>query len=119
MKFLEQAALWFTFAVAVFGCTLPAADTKQGDKYNQLETLYGFEVTSEGMALKVISTGCTKPQNFYSEWRRTTEGYDISFIRRTPDRCRRAPVVETILIPLDQTRKNDHLRVLNPIKAEF
>ena len=119
MKFIEQAALWFTFAVAVFGCTLPAADTKNQGKYNQLETLYGFEIKADAIALKVRSTGCTKAQNFYSEWRRSADGYDVSFIRRTPDRCRRAPMLETILIPLDQTRKNDHLRVLNPIKAEF
>jgi len=118
MKILEQLALFFTFAVAILGCTLPAAESGESKQYNKLENLFGFEMVSEGIEVKVISNGCTKAQNFYSEWRQTSVGYDLSIIRRTPDRCRRAPMVETILIPLDQSMRNDHLRVLNPIKVK-
>lgn len=121
MKFAEQAALIFVFVMAVIGCSLPAADfdepvlTVRG---SEMEPLYGVRVTENNIEIDVTSTGCTKASHFYVEWMPAVGGYDIGIIRRTPDRCRRAPMIETIRIPLDHSEKNDHLRVLNPIKVK-
>ena len=118
MKYLERAALLFVTVVAMLSAMLPAAEEGESPKYNQMEVLYGFEMLTNGIAIDVIGTGCTSERNFFVEWRLTPDGYDLSIVKRTPDRCRRAPMMQRVMIELDPTAKNDQLRVMNPLKLK-
>ena len=121
MNIIKSVSVLFISSMAIIGCTLPASELNQeyrSVKTRSLETLYGFSVTQSFIIFTVISTGCTKEQDFHLQTSVVPNGYDVSIIRDKPDRCRRAPMYQEITIPLDHTRKNDHFRILNSIKMK-
>lgn len=121
MNTIKNLAVLFVFIMAVISCTLPSAEERTGSYHQdplELEVLYGFKLAEESIAFTVISTGCTEEQDFHLQTSATAEGYDVSIMRTKPDRCRRAPMYQQILIPLDHSRKNDHFRILNSVKMK-
>jgi hypothetical protein len=121
MNIIKNISFLFVFIMAVISCTLPAADERKQASFLQgmeLETLYGFNLGQESIIISVIGTGCTHEKDFHLQTSATPEGYDVSIMRIKPDRCRRAPMLEQIRIPLDPKRKNDHFRLLNSIKMK-
>ena len=121
MNMIKNLSFVFVFFTAVIGCTLPAAGSLNGNASQrplELETLYGFKLGKESIVITVISTGCTQQEDFHLQTSATPEGYDVSIMRIKPDRCRRAPMFEQVVIPLDPRRKNDHFRILNLVKMK-
>jgi hypothetical protein len=123
MNTMKNLAVLFVFLLAVISCTLPAAEERmtllnQTGLELELEVLYGFTLAQESIVITVVSTGCTKEEDFHLQTSSTPEGYDVSIMRIKRDRCRRAPMYQQIRIPLDHSRKNDHFRILNSVKMK-
>ncbi len=121
MNTFKNLSFLFVFLMAIISCTLPAAEESRFFEKQQpleLETLYGFKLGKESIIITVMGTGCTQEEDFYLHSSATAEGYDVSIIRTKPDRCRRAPMLQQIRIPLDPERKNDHFRLLNSVKMK-
>jgi hypothetical protein len=121
MNTIKNLAVFFVFIMAVISCTLPAADERTAlanKEPLEMEVLYGFKLAAESIVITVVSTGCTREDDFHLQTSPTPEGYDVSIMRTKPDRCRRAPMYEQIRIPLDHSRKNDHFRILNSVKMK-
>lgn len=121
MNMMKNLSFVFVLFIAVIGSTLPAAESlndKTRQRSLELETLYGFKLGKESIVITVISTGCTQQEDFHLQTSSTPEGYNVSIMRIKPDRCRRAPMLEQIVIPLDPRRKNDHFRILNLVKMK-
>lgn len=131
MNMLKNISFLFVLLMAVISYALPVIDMDSNksltskkpsnvnsEKVIPLETLYGFSIDPSGINFIVISNGCTKAEDFHMQTSSTPEGYDVSIFRKKPDRCRRVPMLKQITIPLDQSRKNDHFRILNSIKMK-
>ena len=121
MNIINKLSFLLVLITGVISCTLPAAEhtqDRQAKEAVSLETLYGFNMNEFAIVFTVISNGCTKDTDFQMQTSATPDGYDVSIIRGEPDRCRRAPMFKQITIPLDHSKKNEHFRILNPIKMK-
>jgi hypothetical protein len=74
-------------AVALASCAAVAAPQPPPADEPRIEALYGLTADKDGVKVRVGSNGCTKKEDFTF---RTTRSLPptLTFIRKTPDRCR-------------------------------
>ena len=86
---------------------------------SKLETLHAFSATPETLTFSVISTGCTRPEDFVVETRSVDGRCHVSILRIRPDRCRRAPYRVTLTRPWHPVSGClDNLVLANPMASQ-
>ncbi len=58
---------------------------------SRLERLYSFTAEGDALTFAVVSTGCTRAEDFVVETRMENGACHVSIVRVRADRCRRAP----------------------------
>ena len=88
----------------------------------KLEPLYGAQFTDKHVIIRVVSSGCTYPQDFtiHAKGKGGTDYSVIAIVRNRPDRCRAVSRLVTVhlelpgaLAALNESYKLENLFVSN------
>ncbi len=88
--------------------------TSMADKSDSLETLHGIVLMAGQIEVKVTSRGCTDKRHFNV----LLKGQQLMVIRKTPDRCKRAPFVKILLLAAPGLGR-DAVVVANPFSVSI
>lgn len=82
----------------------------------KLETIYGYELGDSALGVVVMSTGCTRPEDFAIEVRERGDRCELKIYRQRPDRCRRAPMLKQLVLEwtASEACRNRELILMNP-----
>jgi len=85
---------------------------------NKLSSLYGIEVDKNRIHFEVISSGCTKADDFQVALNQSIVPVSLSIIRTRPDRCRGMPRRVSLTKTMDFSSVGSDLDVvlLNALK---
>jgi hypothetical protein len=92
----------FMLAVAGLAC-LVSIMTSTDATAQDLPELYGVRLEEGSIVVDVVSTGCTEVAHFSVELQADPGAagqYRLSVSRTTPDRCRMAPYIITVTLPI-------------------
>lgn len=108
--FLFLAACGYT-ANSVEAMTAEDADLR-------LEPLYGYALKSGSMQITVMSTGCTRAEDFLVDVRESSGRCEVRIVRKQPDRCRKAPMLEHLSLQWQapENCSERELMVVNPFR---
>jgi len=76
--------------------------TDQLDKAEILETLYALEIKKDKLHVKMLSTGCSKVEDFKLTW---SENNELAIYRLKPDNCRRVPMKKWFVFDISKQYK--------------
>ncbi len=88
----------------------------------KLEPLYGAQFTDKHVIIRVVSSGCTRPEDFtlHAKGKGGTDYSVIAIVRNRPDRCRAVSRLVTVhlelpgaLAALNESYKLENLFVSN------
>lgn len=84
----------------------------------RLEPLYGYALKSGSMQITVMSTGCTKAEDFLVDVRESSGRCEVRIVRKHPDRCRKTPMLEQLSLTWQAPEKcsKRELVVVNPFR---
>ena len=90
---------------------------RPGQETGELETLKGAQAGATGLALKVLSHGCTTKADFTFYAGRDGHARTIAFARRRLDVCKAAPNVVEVSFSYDELGLAGAraVRLLNPV----
>ena len=68
----------------------------------KLEPLYGAQFTDKHIIIRVVSSGCTRPENFsiHAKGKGGTDYSVIAIVRNRPDKCRAVSRLLTVHLEL-------------------
>ena len=106
--------------LALGGCATRGGVTlvmRPGQETGELEALKGAQAGPEGLALKVLSHGCTTKADFTFYTGQDGRDYTIAFARKRLDVCKAAPNVVEISFSYDELGLAGArtVRLLNPV----
>lgn len=106
----------FFLAVVLSSCNL-TGNTFEKPEIRKLEKLYGIKISDSNLQINVLSTGCTKADDFKIDSKITEKTCEMSIYRIHPDLCKRAPIQETIQLSWDDYNhcKNATLDLKNEV----
>ncbi len=105
-------------ATSLTSCNMNKPIASQHDKATKrLEPFLSVRANLSQIEFRVISTGCTRPENFSLAVDNKGRHCRVSVYRTQPDRCRRAPFAVDLTIDIKQyTKACQDLRVANPLR---
>lgn len=71
-------------------------------KAEGLETLYALEIKKDKLHVKMLSTGCSKIEDFTLTW---SEDSELAISRIKPDNCRRMPMKKWFVFDIPKQHK--------------
>lgn len=101
----------------ITGCFTSAQPIKTANEFKKLETLQQVKIQDTQLNFKVMSTGCTQPNDFIITSQIIDQQCQLSIFRIKADYCKRAAQLKEINISWDKKSHcgNSNIRVLNPI----
>jgi len=101
---MKTLAVLFTFLAAglIFFVSQSLA-TDQIKQNKMPENLYGIEIKKDKLHVKMLSTGCSKNEDFELIW---TDKHQLTIYRSTPDKCRRVPMKKWFIFNVPKQHNN-------------
>ncbi len=82
-----------------------SAERMTTKQFGVLEPLLDYKVDAKQITVSVMSTGCTQVDDFSLEVSQVDGVCEIAIYRQRPDRCRRAPFPQTLILPWDALQR--------------
>lgn len=86
-----------------------------------LEPLFHHEIRADKLVLSVLSTGCTRAEDFVVDVQTVDEVCQLAVYRVKPDRCRKAPEPKQVLLDFDVKAAcaSKRIEVVNPKRGSI
>lgn len=102
--------------VLLTACLSSPQQVETTHTFKKMEALQKIKINNEQMSFKVLSTGCTKPEDFIFSTKINDRLCQLTIYRIKPDLCKRAALPKKITLHWD---KNTHcedkdIQLMNP-----
>jgi len=106
----------FFFLMLLTACLPPMQHVKKTDAFKKMEPLQQIKIKDKQLVFNVLSTGCTRTDDFIIESQIVDQQCQLTIYRIKPDRCKRAAMPMTISLDWDKQKhcKKIDALLINP-----